>query len=234
MAEWFETFFEDLWLSRDDRRAEARFIRRALRLRRGRRVLDAACGDGGVAVHLARWGVDVVGVDQAPRFIARARRRFRGEGLAGEFRVLDLRRIDFQGQFDAAYNWFGSFGYFSDAENLDVLGRLARALCPGGRLLVDQPNRENILRHFRPRQVRGDVRTAVRWRPEAQRVDAVWTAGRGRKRQRCRSSIRLYTPGQFRRLFAQAGLEVVATYGNWQGGAYRRGSRRLVVAGRKK
>jgi len=233
MAEWFETFFEDLWLRQGDRAGEAEFLRKALRLRKGQSVLDAPCGDGGVAVHLARRGIRVTGVDLVPRFIARARRRFARQKLPGEFRVLDMRRIDYEGQFHAAYNWFGSFGYFSDAENLDVLRRLARSLRPGGRLLIDQPNREFILRHFRRRQRRGDVTTTVSWRPETRRVDAVWSLRRAGRTRRCRSSMRLYTPAEFRRMFDQAGLAVAEMFGSREGGAHHRGSRRLLVVGRR-
>lgn len=235
MSEWFETFSEDLWLLRgSDREPEARFIGKALRLRKGQRVLDAPCGDGGVAVHLARRGIHVTGVDRVPGFISRARRRFGREKLPGDFRVLDLRGLDYEGQFDAAYNWYGSFGYFDDAENLDVLRRLARSLRPAGRLLIDQPNREHILRHFRARHQRGAVTTTVKWRPKTRRVDATWTIRRGSRSRRCRSSMRLYSPGEFRRLFGRAGLEVVAMFGDPEGSAYRRGSRRLVVVGRKR
>ena len=183
---------------------------------------------------LARRGIHVTCVDRVPGFISRARRRFGRERLPGDFRVLDLRGLDYEGQFDAAYNWWGSFGYFDDAGNLDVLRRLARSLRPRGRLLIDQPNREHILRRFRARHQRGAVTTRVKWRPKTHRVDAVWIVRRGARSRRCRSSMRLYTPGELRRLFDEAGLEVVGMFGDWEGSVYRRGSRRLVVVGRKR
>jgi SAM-dependent methyltransferase len=235
MAEWIKRFFEDLWLPRrESRQAEAKFIRQVLRLRKGQQVLDAPCGDGEVALHLARLGIHVTGVDITPKFIARARRKFRKEALPGEFRVMDLREVDYESQFDAAYNWYGSFGYFSDAENLDVLRRFARALRPGGRLLIEQLNREYALRHFRHQHQVRDVRMTSKWHPKPQRVVTVYTRLGGGKRETCRSSMRLYTPGEFTRLFARCGLEVIKIYGGWEGAAYRRGARRLVIIGRKK
>ena len=233
MAEWFESFFEDLWLpKRRNREAEAKFIRQALRLRKGKRVLDAPCGDGKVALHLARLGIQITGIDITRKFIAHARRKFRKEALPGEFRVMDLREINYQAQFDAIYNWFGSFGYFSDTENLDVLRRFARALRPGGRLLIEQLNRERILRHFRHHHQVRDVKMTTKWHPKTKRVETVYTRRSEGKRQSCRSSMRLYTPGEFSRLFARCGLEVTKIYGNWDGSKYRRGARRLVIVGR--
>ena len=234
MTDWFETFFEDLWFGKGaGREHEAEFIRRALGLRKGMRVLDAPCGDGQVGIHLARRGVHVTGVDRAPKFIARARRKFRRQGLPGEFQALDLRELDYREQFHAAFNWSGSFGYWSDAENQDIVRRLARALKAGGKLLVDQPNRERILRNFRHHGQRHDTRTTTKWRPDTERVETVWTRRREGRRQLRRSSIRLYTPGQLRRLFERAGLEVIALYGTWLGGEYRRGARRLIIVGRR-
>ena len=235
MTEWFESFFEDLWLPKGRSRAEeAEFIRQVLRLRRGERVLDAPCGYGEVALHLARFGLKITGVDITAKFIARARRCFRKEALPGQFRVMDLREMDYESEFHAAYNWFGSFGYFCDAENLDVLRRFARALRPGGRLLIEQVNRERILRHFRHRHEVRDVRMTAKWYPKTQRVETFYTRWREGKGESCRSSMRLYTPGEFSRLFARNGLEVTAIYGSWDGAQYRRGSRRLVIIGRKK
>jgi len=235
MAEWFESFFQDLWFpKRESRVEEAKFIRQVLKIRKGQQVLDAPCGDGEVALHLARLGIQVTGVDITAKFIARARGRFRKEALPGEFRVMDLREMDYKTEFHAAYNWFGSFGYFSDTENLDVLHRFAHALQPGGRLLIEQVNREHILRHFRHHHRVRDVRMVTKWHPETQRVETLYTRRRSGKRISCRSSMRLYTPGQFSRLFVRTGLEIVAIYGSWEGCEYRRGSRRLVIVGRKK
>ena len=164
--EWFVTFDEALWLKGDDTgQDEAQFIKRALRLRKGQSVLDAPCGAGRIAIHLAKAGCLVTGVDLRETFIRRAKLRFRKERTSGSFKVMDLRELNFNGEFHAVFSWFGSFGYFSDAENLELLRRYATALRPGGRLLIDQPNRENILRHFRHSDQRGNFKMSTKWRP---------------------------------------------------------------------
>lgn len=231
--EWFVTFEPSLWLPGDKTgRDEAVALKRLLRLRKGQQVLDCPCGEGRIAFHLARAGCKVTGVDRTASFIAHARRRFRKAHLPGEFLQCDMRELGFCGQFDAAINFFGSFGYFSDQENLQVLRRFALALRRGGRVLIDQPNRERILRHFRPRAMRGKVRQTTRWRN--QRCGTTWTFTRGGRRRRCRSVMRFYTPGQFRRLLARAGLAVEGIYGGLDGQACRHSSRRICVVGRKK
>jgi magnesium-protoporphyrin O-methyltransferase len=59
---------------------------------RGRRVLDAGCGTGAMALELARRGADVVAVDLSPTLVQVARQRWPAESLAGcvEFRAGDM------------------------------------------------------------------------------------------------------------------------------------------------
>lgn len=237
MREWFVDFQQDLWLrgkSHIDSAEEAKFIHKALRLRKGQRVLDAPCGEARIAVHLARAGVDVTGVDITKAFLARARRLFHREKLKGVFYHKDLRDIEFDGEFDAVFNWFGSFGYFPDKENADVVMRFAKALKPGGKLLIDQVNRERVLRNFKTRQAGERLTVKARWNSKSQRVESEWTfTQKNGRRISSRSSIRMYTIGQFRMLFEKAGLVLEKTYGTTVGGPYSRKSARMIVVGRK-
>ena len=146
----------------------------------------------------------------------------------------DLRELDFDGEFDAVVNFGGSFGYFSDQDNLEVLRRFARALKPGGQVLIDQPNREFVLRHFHTKMKQGELSLRSRWNRRTQRAETTWTKMVDGRRRSSRSSIRFYTPGQLRRLFAQAGLTVEAICGDLNGAAYSRGSRRIYTVGRKR
>ncbi|MDE2490951.1 MAG: class I SAM-dependent methyltransferase [Elusimicrobia bacterium] len=120
--------------------AETDFAWRALGLRPGDRVLDVACGTGRHAVRLARRGALVLGVDASAAYLREARRAARG--LPGvRFVRGDMRRLHACGEFDAAVNLWTSFGYFRrPADDLRVLRGIARALKPGGRLLIDVSN----------------------------------------------------------------------------------------------
>jgi len=228
--EWFANFDQHFGLKGDETgQDEAAFIMRVLGLRKGRPVLDIACGAGRVAFHLAQTGCLVTGIDLTRAYINRARKRFAEAGLSGMFIQRDMRTLDFDGQFDAAFNWQGSFGFFSDSENLDVLVRMARAVRPGGRVLIDQPNREYILRHFRTSNRHTTVRSRTRWNRRSQRAET-WFVDNATG-ESWSMSIRLYTVSQFRKLFAAAGLTLVGTCGDLNGGPYSRSSRRIYVVG---
>jgi SAM-dependent methyltransferase len=233
MPAWFETMEDRFWLQPDDVGGEeARFILKALRLRRGDAVLDAPCGAGRVSLHLARAGCVVTGIDLRETFIRRARRRFRVAGLHGTFRALDLRRLDMEGQFDGILNWGGSFGYFSEAENARLIGAYIRALRPGGRLLLEQPDREHILRHFERVMRRGSYTFRNRWDARNQRVESRRYES-GVEDRRNSSSMRLYTPAQMRGLFELGGLIVARVQKSVIFDAWGNPVPRMVTVGRR-
>lgn len=104
----------------------------------GDRVLDLACGSGEHALRLARRGLDVLGVDIAPSLIDHCREKSAGLGaITARFEVGNMRDLADQAGFDAVLLLSGSFGFFDDGTNHDVLARIAASLKPGGRLLVD-------------------------------------------------------------------------------------------------
>jgi SAM-dependent methyltransferase len=110
----------------------------ALALRPGDRVLDLACGSGDHARRLAGRGLEVLGVDVASSLVAYCRERAAEEDLAtARFEVGDMRALTFREEFDAVLLLSGSFGFFDDGTNRDVLARVATALKPGGRAMID-------------------------------------------------------------------------------------------------
>jgi demethylmenaquinone methyltransferase / 2-methoxy-6-polyprenyl-1,4-benzoquinol methylase len=96
----------------------------------GKRVLDACCGTGDLAIAAQARGADVVGLDFSEAMLARARRK--GSGV--EWVQGDVLALPFEdGSFDAATVGFG----VRNVEDLSgALRELRRVLRPGGRLAI--------------------------------------------------------------------------------------------------
>jgi len=155
-TEWWETFFSgivlDMWQQAVPEvytQVEAAFISGLLHLPPGARILDAPCGEGRIARELAAKGYQLTGVDMARDFLETARARAKQQGLNIAFEPADVRSLRFVDEFDGAVCWGNSFGYFDDAGNAAMLQSLARALKPGGRLVLDaSSNTESRLPNF--------------------------------------------------------------------------------------
>jgi ubiquinone/menaquinone biosynthesis C-methylase UbiE len=106
----------------------------ALTVGPGKRVLDVACGTGGVALRAARAGADVVGIDISADQLAKARRAAEEERLAVRFDEGDCRELPYAtGEFDAAASAFGAIFAPDHARTAAELARVCR---PGGRLAL--------------------------------------------------------------------------------------------------
>jgi len=225
MSEWPERYFSDLYgrqlsaqFTQEQSEKQARVVARALRLRKGMRVLDIPCGLGRLTLPLARRGLAMTGVDLTDSYVRKARRLAQQEKLDVRFLVQDMRRIEFHEQFDAAFNWFTSFGYYSDEENLLCLKRLYEALKPGGRLLIETANVSWLLAHFRAdsEQTIGCMRILHSRRYDARRgcISQTRTIFYRGRRTRCSECIRFYTGTQMRRLLRGAGFADIRLYGH--------------------
>ncbi len=242
-ADWTHDFFSGPWIEvqRHARTAEqsaqeAEFIARTLALPPGAEVLDVPCGDCRIAVELAARGHRVTGVDIQPEMIAAARAKAAERRVAVELLEGDMRDLPWTGRFDAAFCWWGSFGWFDAAENLRQAKAVARALKPRGRYLVDLPTLESMLPQYRGASWHklGDVLVGEEreFDPISGRIETYWTFRRGDETAVRRSSIHLYTYRELVSVLEAAGFREFEAMGTLDGEPFRQGSRRLYLTAR--
>lgn len=104
----------------------------------GMRVLDAGCGAGWLLLRWARQAkIEVVGIDNAPQMIARARQNAIQEKQPATFQVADIRRLDWAAPiFDRVVSTFVFFLFDNPGPTLQEVWRV---VTPGGRLLLFNP-----------------------------------------------------------------------------------------------
>ncbi len=131
--------------------SESEFIIKELGLKESDRVLDLACGPGRHAILIAPEVNGITGSDISQRLIEKASSTAEEKKVQSiNFVVEDMREIEYENEFDGAYNYFTAWGYFSDEENFDVLTRVRRALKDGGSFLLEMINRDALMRRFQP------------------------------------------------------------------------------------
>ncbi len=104
--------------------------------------MELGCGNGRVAVPLAKLGYHVTCLDVSPVFVEDAARRAREEGVGERVDAIvgDARRLlDYVGEdeYDAVYMvWTSVLGYYSRDTDLEVLRAARKAVKEGGLLVI--------------------------------------------------------------------------------------------------
>jgi SAM-dependent methyltransferase len=202
-------------------------------------VLELAAGSGRVAIALARKGFHVTGLELSAGMLDRARRRT--AHLPPETRARltwvqgDMARFDLPGRrFGLIFIAFNSFWLLADpAAQRACLACVARHLAPGGRLVLNlfPPNQSDYRDEFGivqyvPAQRHGVALLRFKdYHYDAERHLAISDVRYYRSRSigeplthlvtKFRYCLRLAEPSEVQALLAEAGYEVVATYGTY-------------------
>jgi len=99
-------------------------------------VLDAGCGSGDNALHLASLGATVIGVDVAATALASARSKARARGLSAEFVALDAFELARLGRSFATVLDCGLFHTFDANERSRYVASVGSVTEAGGTLYV--------------------------------------------------------------------------------------------------
>lgn len=214
----------EVWFSPDDMRyvttKEITFIEKAMGLASGSAILDVGCGTGRHSLEAARRGHNVTGVDISGKLISKASSQARVEGLKIDFRIGDMRTLDFEGRFDAVIFMDVSFGIFDDIENQKVMKNALDALKPGGKALFSLFNPYWWASHPHTRHwkdTKGEVIRTYSFNGEEGRVEdrqIYINMEEGIRKELPIQSLRAYTPAEMKRMTINTGFTSFQIYGD--------------------
>ena len=261
---WFEDFFHgitlDLWrkaIPVEHTNAEAEFLIRVLNCKPGAHVLDVPCGNGRLSFELARRGYQVTGIDISREFIeearaiaagrldpsadadgtdtvARAFSAWTGEMPVPHLILGDMRTIEGEGLYEAAFCFGNSFGFMEYADMEQFLAGVARALTPGARFVVNTGMAaESVLPDFEEQSCHeiGDMNIEIKERYNAEEscVDSEYIFERNGERESRFAKHWIYTVAEIRRMLERAGFKTLNCYGSLKLEPFMLGSRELFV-----
>ncbi|MCJ1320600.1 hypothetical protein MMC15_005940 [Xylographa vitiligo] len=117
----------------------------SLQLNSGAKVLDAGCGLGHVAIHMARKGLFVDGIDVVTNHVQWAQQEIRAQGLdnAVNVRLMDYHHLDAfdDASFEGVYT-METFVHATDPKK--ALGEFYRVMKPGGTIALYEYDHCNL------------------------------------------------------------------------------------------
>ena len=243
---WYTDFFTELpnefWRRAATpamTRADLDFIESRLMLNPESRILDVPCGSGRHSLALAQRGYRVTGVDISSEAVDHARRSAAEAGLAVTFELADMREIPGSGSFDAALCLGNSFGYLDIGGTREFVAALARAVRPGGGLVIDfNCTAETILPGFTgaPRTMRtGDivVEATTEYDVARSRLISHYAYTRGDDRLSTTAIHHIYTSAHIGQLLSDAGFVDVQRFGGPDCAPFELGSGRFLLTAQR-
>ncbi len=233
---WYEHFFHGLpqeaWKAAqtdDQTQLDLEWLVETLEFGPNDRLLDVFCGYGRHALPLARMGCSVTGVDLSAESIAELQATAQRDALPVDAICADFLTASLTGSFAAGYCLGNSFSFFPRPTMLAFLKRIARLLEPGGRFLAHTGMiAESVLPDYQERNwlpIADDFFFLMEneYDPLESRIDSHLTYLRQGQTETRLARHYLYTVGDLRTLFYEAGFTRPTCYGDTDGRAYELG-----------
>jgi cyclopropane fatty-acyl-phospholipid synthase-like methyltransferase len=234
---WFNTpYYHLLYRHRNEAEAELFMsnILAHLSLPPDAHLLDLACGKGRHARFMAQKGYDVTGIDLSEQSIAAAQ-AWSHDKL--HFYVQDMREIFRENAFDAVFNMFTSFGYFShSADNVRTLQAVHCALKSKGILLIDFLNTPRTIAQMRPseQQIIDGVQFDISRKVEDGFIVKSIAITDGAQKLSFEERVQAITLPQFSDYLRQSGFAILQLFGTYHLTPYEEQmSDRLIIVAQK-
>jgi SAM-dependent methyltransferase len=125
-------------------------------------------------------------------------------------------------KLDAVCLWFTPFGYFCQSENAALLQNLAKAIKPGGILLVDFFNSNHVLSTPKvDEQIELDgAMIQINRLVNEERIEKRIKITRGSLERCITESVQFYSPAELRDLISDSGFQFVKSWGDYRGSEF--------------
>jgi SAM-dependent methyltransferase len=241
--DWTKTYFDELYLkyflsAQNDEltKLQVKFLENLLNTKG--RILDVGCGIGRHSISLAKDGFVVTGIDTSEIFLDEAAKFLEKSQIDNcEFKLLDMRKLDFREEFDGVISLWSSFGYYDDDTNYAILKGFFRALKNGGALIIDVENRDYILKNFIYETFKEKDNLFILERRKFDPITSIVKTHRYFIGEHFRKEyfryIRIYSATEMINLFKSIGLKNIKIFGDYTGEEFSILSKRIIIYGKR-
>ena len=237
-ASWFDsTYYHSLYAHRDHQEAAA-FIARLIDLIQPKddaTILDVACGRGRHSLEIHRHGYEITGIDLSPKNIKFAYETAKRKGIDEkvQFMVQDMRE-PIGKQFSHLLNLFTSFGYFKNPnDNVRTLKAFRAQLAPNGVGVIDYLNPKWVLSNLieSEKLIRDGIEFSIQRHQKGKWLQKNIRFQVNAQDFYFQEEVELLEVKDFIDLFAQANLELVDLFGDYQLSTYdsEKSSRQILI-----
>ncbi len=239
--DWFKNWFDSpyyhvLYKNRDKNEANV-FIQNLvnwLQLDKSSTVLDLGCGKGRHAIELKKNYKKVVGIDLSKKSIDEAIKIAPKET---HFSVHDMRDFQLNESFNAIFNLFTSFGYFSSmSDNLKVLHQCNKHLKAKGLLIIDFLNAEKVKSELvqREKKTIDSITFEISKKIIANNVVKDIAFKDNGRLHNFQESVQLLSMDDFKSLFQKSNFRLLDTFGGYDLQQFNPiSSKRLILVAKK-
>jgi SAM-dependent methyltransferase len=198
-------------------------------------VLDLACGTGTLAIHLARLGHAVLGVDRSPEMIAIARTK--AQNVKGvDFTVADIREFSPSSGFDAVLCMFDSLNYLTSLADISASFSLISAILRNDGVFIFDFNRPLVYSAYdgetlRRRVEDGILRQELHYQAANRLARTVFRFPDGDVETHLQ---RAYELDEIEPLLGATGMSLCTCASDFDGGPVSSASERLICVGTKR
>jgi D-alanine-D-alanine ligase len=218
---------------------EVDFVLSCVDLPEESRLLDIGCGPGRHSIELARRGYAVVGIDTSTAMIKAAQERAVGIHPAPTFLVQRTKDLTSQDPFDAAICLFTTLGQIEDnSDNSRLVIHVVNNLRPGGRLIVEVPQRSWVISNLKTseRFGAGERYTDIvrSYNALDKSLTETFTLVSPHAEHEYLLRYRLFNQTELRSLLNKAGFELIGAYGDYDAVPIGEDSRLMVMVAQKR
>lgn len=150
MNDWNKIFFNqlyyELFMYRDQDKVdfETEMITSLTQLSPCSKIGDFCCGVGDILKSFEDKGHTTYGVDFSSDYVKIAHEKYQQKNVMQG----DALTYSFNQPFDLTINWFSSFGYFSEEQNILLLENMYKHTKPAGKIVIELFNSYDVIRNF--------------------------------------------------------------------------------------